>query len=85
MARYNKGIASNTPVSVNKKDSPINCITRSMRSAPIILRTPTSLARLDARAVDKFMKLIQAINWIRMAIPANMYNKVGLMGVPISY
>ena len=56
-------------------DSARNCLTSEYLPAPITLRTPTSLARLDARAVDRFMKLMQAITWIRIAIRIMMFRK----------
>ena len=47
--------------------SPINWLIRMPFTAPITLRTPTSLARLTDRAVAKFMKLMQAMIKMTMA------------------
>ena len=49
-------------------DSPKNCLNKAFFWAPITLRTPTSAALFAELAVDKFMKLIQAINNVSSAI-----------------
>ena len=51
-------------------DSPRNCLIRFVRAAPNTLRMPTSFARFVAIAVVRFMKLIQAMNRIKMAMAA---------------
>ena len=51
-------------------DSPKNCFSREDRSAPNTFRTPTSAARFEELAVDKFMKLMQAINKVSSATEA---------------
>src|SRR5687767_8713982 len=43
------------------RDSIKNCITRLLRCEPIVLRIPTSFALFSLRAVEIFMKLMQAI------------------------
>src|SRR5450432_2369867 len=45
-----------------KNDSLKNCCTSCPFKEPIALRMPTSLARFSARAVLKFIKLMQASN-----------------------
>src|ERR1700722_12872702 len=45
-----------------KRDSPKNRLIRDFRSAPSTLRTPTSTERLDERAVERFIKFMQAIS-----------------------
>ena len=52
-------------------DSLRYCEIRDLRSAPIVFFTPTSLIRRVARAVDKFIKLIQAIIRINKATMEN--------------
>ena len=44
--------------------------------APITLRTPTSLARCSERAVERFMKLIQAISSMIHAMNENNFTYV---------
>src|ERR1700743_474734 len=48
------------PASVTITDSVRNWAMRYLRGEPSTFLTPTSLARLAERAVDRFMKLIQA-------------------------
>ena len=50
-----------------KKDSPRNCKTNCFLLAPIVFRTPTSNERFPAIAVERFMKLKQAIIKINIA------------------
>src|SRR5215471_2299955 len=73
----NKGNAIKTLISESKKDSLMNCLTRSDLFAPVTFLTPTSFALFDARAVERFMKLMQAITWISIAINNKMYRKEG--------
>src|SRR5688500_15506060 len=54
-------------------DSPINCLIRDRFSAPSTLRMPTSAERLEERAVDRFIKLIQAISSVKTAIEPSIY------------
>ena len=56
-------------------DSPKNCFNRDDRSAPNTFRTPTSAARFEELAVDKFMKLMQAINKVSSATEAKTNNE----------
>ncbi|MNY78501.1 hypothetical protein D3C86_2187690 [compost metagenome] len=53
-------------------DSVRNCHTSSIFSEPITFLTPTSRARFEEPAVDKFMKLMQAISSIMMATALKM-------------
>jgi len=48
--------------------SPRNCLIRFHFPAPTTLRNPTSLARRDERAVDRFIKLIEAMSRIKIPI-----------------
>jgi hypothetical protein len=52
-------------------DSPRCWKTSDLRITPIAFLMPTSLSLLDARAVDKFMKFIQAITRIKIAMMEN--------------
>ena len=75
--RGNKAHAASTaikaPIKVTTMDSVKNCAIRYLRGDPSTFLTPTSRARFDERAVDKFMKLTQAISNINMAIAEKMY------------
>src|SRR4051794_22215476 len=66
----------NTPIiaaiSANRSDSPINCATSVLLPAPSTFLTPTSLARFSLRAVERFMKLMQAINKMIQAMIENI-------------
>src|SRR6185503_2635500 len=53
-------------------DSVRNWKTKYLRGEPSTLRTPTSRARFAERAVERFMKLTQAISRIKRAIAENM-------------
>ena len=64
--------ANTVDVSVTNNDSVKNCATRYLRADPSTLRTPTSFALFDDRAVKRFMKFTQAISRINMAIIENM-------------
>ena len=57
-------------ISVKRIDSPKNCLTSCDLSAPTTFRKPTSFALFSSRAVDRFMKLMQAIVKIKTAIIA---------------
>lgn len=59
-----------------KKDSVINWVINDFFSDPNVFLTPTSLARSDDRAVDRFIKLIQAINNIKKATRPKIYKVV---------
>src|SRR5262245_39046554 len=54
-------------------DSPINWLTNDRLLAPNTFRTPTSAERLDERAVDRFIKLMQAINKVNTAMEPRIY------------
>ena len=68
--------AANTAVTVAANvtinDSARNWAIKCFRDEPNTLRTPTSRARLADRAVDRFMKLMQANISINIAMAANM-------------
>ena len=49
-------------------DSTRNCDTSCLRTAPTTFLIPISLARLEARAVDKLIKLTQAITTMKMML-----------------
>src|ERR1700722_975070 len=61
------------PAIVTMTDSVRNWATRYFRGDPSTFLMPTSLARLADRAVDRFMKLIQAINRMNKAMAEKMY------------
>src|ERR1700722_14850753 len=65
--------AITAPASVTSIDSVKNWAIRYLRGDPRTLRTPTSRARLAERAVERFMKLTQAITRIKIAIAEKMY------------
>src|SRR4030095_6432425 len=52
-------------------DSDRNCKMSCLRLAPTTFFIPTSFIRLEAFAVERFMKLMQAITKIKMAIREN--------------
>src|SRR5580693_6084682 len=52
-------------------DSIRNCAINDFFNAPATFRIPTSFARFSLLAVDRFMKLIQAINNIKTAMSVN--------------
>ena len=54
-------------------DSPRNCFTSDFFSAPNTFRIPTSAERFEERAVDRFMKLMQAISKVNKAMEARIY------------
>src|SRR4051794_35971453 len=49
-------------------DSVRNCAIKYLRGEPKTFLTPTSRARFEERAVERFMKLTQAISNIKIAI-----------------
>ena len=53
-------------------DSSINCLKSIERSAPNTFRMPTSRARFEEVAVERLMKLIQAIARINKAMAEKM-------------
>lgn len=67
----NSNIARTMAIKREIKESNIDSLKNWMiiwtRRAPTVLRKPTSFARLDESAVDKFIKLMQAINSIKNA------------------
>src|ERR1700753_903096 len=65
--------ASTKAIKVINMDSPKNWRIRALFSAPNTFLTPTSAERLDERAVDKFIKLIQAISKVNMAMDPSTY------------
>jgi len=50
------------------RDSPRNCLMSCKRKAPRTFLTPTSLALLADRAVERFMKLKEAMSRMKNAI-----------------
>src|ERR1700761_4515899 len=58
--------------SVTRIDSVRNWAMRCLRAEPNTLRTPTSRARFDDRAVERFMKFTQAIIKINIAMAEKM-------------
>ena len=79
------GKAIITPMNANKNDSPRNCFMRSYFPAPITFLTPTSLALFDARAVDKFMKLMHAMMSMNKATAEKIYTYCTSPFASISY
>ena len=65
--------AKKSAIKLCTRDSVKNCTISIFREAPVTFRTPTSFALFPDRAVDKFIKLIPAINITRMAIPIKTY------------
>ncbi len=59
-------------IKVRRVDSPKNCLIRSDFRAPTTFRIPTSLARVECRAVDRFMKLTQARSRMQKAVKEKM-------------
>src|SRR5688572_16224218 len=57
-----------TAMAMYRYDSNKNCVINLLYGAPTAFLMPTSFARLAERAVDKFMKLIQASTVINKAI-----------------
>src|SRR5450755_3991615 len=79
-SRLNKGsnnapnkTASSNDRKLNKTDSVKNCVIKCDRSEPATFLIPTSFARLAERAVERFIKLTQAISKIKMAITEKIY------------
>jgi len=60
--------ASNKEIKLNRKDSPKNWKINFVLVAPTTFLTPTSFALFIDRAVDKLIKLMQAINNIKNAM-----------------
>src|ERR1700733_14881429 len=60
-------------IKVTITDSDKNCAIKYLRGEPSTLRTPTSRALFDERAVDRFMKFTQAMSNINMAMAEKMY------------
>src|SRR6185312_12684702 len=71
--RHAAATATKAAIKVTKTDSARNWMIRYLRGEPSTLRTPTSRARLADRAVERFMKLTQAISKINAAIADKMY------------
>ena len=68
-----KASAKANAISDMRIDSPMNCQIRDFFSAPKTFRTPTSADLFEDRAVDRFMKLMHAINNVKRAIDPSMY------------
>ena len=66
-------IAINRDKKVMNSDSRMYCTISDFLFAPTVFFTPISLSLVDALAVDKFIKLIQAISNIMMAIIENSF------------
>ena len=60
-------------MTVMTRDSPRNCLTSWDRLAPMTFRILTSLALFKDRAVERFMKLKQAIKRRRTATKEKTY------------
>src|SRR4051812_20538421 len=71
-------------VSVTITDSARNWAIKYLLLEPNTLRTPTSRARLAERAVERFMKLMQASINIKTAITENIYTYSTLPLIPSS-
>ncbi len=63
----------NSAMNDTKVDSVRNCQIRVFLSVPNTFLMPTSLALFAERAVDRFMKLMQAINKINNATAEKIY------------
>ncbi len=61
----------------NKTDSKINCQTRVFLNDPRTFLTPTSLDLVDDFAVDKFIKLMEDNNNIRIPIEPKISMNAG--------
>ena len=66
-------IATITERRVIKVDSLRYCHTKELFSAPTAFLMPTSLALREALAVDRFMKLMQAIINMKTAMAENSH------------
>ena len=69
--RITKPAAMKEESIVMSMDSLKNCQTKAFLPAPIVFFTPISFIFREACAVDRFMKLIQAISKIKKAIREN--------------
>src|SRR6185295_18981521 len=58
--RITRAMEKINQTNATKADSLRNCLINWYLSDPTVLRIPTSLALFSLRAVDRFMKLIQA-------------------------
>src|SRR5215204_6934267 len=67
--------ARSKAIKLSNRDSPINCFIKECFSAPRTFLMPTSDERFDERAVDKFIKLIQASRSVNKAMEAKIYNE----------
>ena len=72
ISRKTKIIENTNAMSARIIDSKKNCTISCFLSDPNVLRMPTSLALFSERAVERFMKLTQAINNMMMAIMVNI-------------
>src|SRR5688572_12814486 len=70
--------ANNRAIKLSRTDSPMNCFIKDCFSAPKTFLMPTSEERLDERAVDKFMKLMQASRRVNKAIEPKIYSEARL-------
>src|SRR5690242_16088927 len=68
-----KTMAIINAIKLIKTLSPRNWVIKDFFSAPKTFRTPTSAERFEDCAVARFIKLIQAISKVKMAIEARMY------------
>src|SRR5215471_21631534 len=68
-----KSSAIKNAITLISQDSPRNCFINDPFSAPNTLRTPTSDERLEERAVERFIKLMQAINNVNKAMDPRIY------------
>ena len=81
---YNIGSARPIAIQVISKDSLRNCAIMDILPAPEDFLTPISFALFDERAVERFIKLIQAINWIKAAMVMSITKNPELEFLPIS-
>src|SRR5690349_5639462 len=68
--------AINSDKHVMKIDSDKNCLTSWNLPEPTTFLIPTSLALLDALAVERLTKLTQATTTIKSAIPPKIYTYI---------
>ena len=69
---------------LTKTDSVRNCTIKLFLRLPNTFLMPTSLARLDECAVERFIKLTHAISRIKIAIAEKIYTYWELLFVPNS-
>ena len=75
-------MANANETKLKSADSVRNCFMRLILCDPTTFRNPTSLARFADFAVERLIKLIQAIEIIKIAIAMSRYKKLLLMDSP---